>query len=128
MPGSGRGRSNRPAQLTSSLTFNAKSIRALTRISKELNQDSIVPMVPLIQANLRRGLAEGLENALINGDITGTHQDSDITGATNVAKAWPGLRKLALANNYKTDASTWALETIRTMRKNMGVFGINPTG
>jgi hypothetical protein len=111
---------------TANITFNAKSIGALTRISKELNQDSIIPMVPFIQRNLMRGLAEGIENALVNGDTTGTHQDSDVTGATNVAKAWPGLRKLALANNYKTDASTWSLETIRTMRKNMGVFGINP--
>jgi hypothetical protein len=111
---------------TANITFNAKSIGAMTRISKELNQDSIIPMVPLIQKNLLRGLANGLENALLNGDITGTHMDTDTTGSTNVAKAWPGLRKLALANGYKVDLGTFDLAGLRKMRIKMGQFGINP--
>lgn len=111
---------------TSSLTFNAKSIAALTRISKELNQDSLIPMIPFIQRNLLQGLANGLENALINGDITATHQDTDTTGSTNVAKSFNGLRKYALANNWKKDAATWTLTTLRDMRKAMGKYGIDP--
>src|SRR3954447_5255097 len=67
---------------TGNVTFTATSLGAMTRISKELDQDSIVPLVPLIQRNLLRGLANGLENAVINGDTTGTHQDSDTTGST----------------------------------------------
>lgn len=73
-----------------------------------------------------RGLADGIENALINGDTTGTHQDSDMTGATNVAKAWKGFRKHALEQSYTYDASTWTLAAVRAMRKEMGKFGINP--
>jgi hypothetical protein len=111
---------------TANITFNAKSIGALTRISKELNQDSIVPMVPFIQSALMRGLAEGIENALINGDTTATHQDSDITGATNVGKSWNGFRKLAIANGYTYDAAVWTIDAVRNMRKSMGKFGINP--
>ena len=113
---------------TGNITFSAKSIGAATRVSKELNQDSIVPMVPFIQRNLLRGLANGLENALINGDTTATHQDSDTEaeGATAVAAAWKGYRKLAIENSYTVDASTWTLDTFRGMRKDMGKFGVNP--
>jgi len=113
---------------TANLTFNAKSIGAMTRISKELNQDSILPMVPMIQKNLLRGLGNGLENALVNGDVTGTHQDTDTAAASAsaVAKAWPGLRKLALVNNYSVDLSTFNLAGLRAMRVKMGQFGINP--
>src|SRR3954454_22623930 len=62
---------------TANVTLTATSFGALTRISRELDQDSIVPLVPMIQRNLLRGLANGLEDAVLNGDTTGTHQDSD---------------------------------------------------
>jgi hypothetical protein len=113
---------------TGQVTFTATSLGAMVRISKELTQDSIVPYVPLIQRGLLRGLAVGLENALINGDTTGTHQDSDTTGSTNVAKAFKGLRKHALANNYKYDNGGGAitLSNMRNTRKLMGIYGVNP--
>jgi hypothetical protein len=113
---------------TANVTFTAKSIGAMTRVSKELNQDSIIPMVPFIQSNLMRGLANGLENALINGDSTATHQDTDTeaAGATHVAAGWKGLRKHAIENSYSVDISTWNLSKLRDMRKLMGKFGINP--
>lgn len=113
---------------SANVTFTAKSIGAMTRISKELTQDAIIPMVPFIQSNLMRGLANGLENALINGDSTATHQDTDTeaAGATNVAAGWKGLRKFALENSYTVDINTFNLTKLRTMRKTMGKFGINP--
>src|SRR5215218_10249236 len=49
---------------TGQVTFTATSMGAMTRVSKELDQDSIVPMVPFIQRQLLRGLAVGLENAI----------------------------------------------------------------
>lgn len=87
---------------TSNFTFDAKSIGALTRISEELNQDSIVPMVPFIQSSLMRGLAEGIEQALINGDTTVTHQDSDITVIGSAGKDRATLPNLLLgiSNSY----------------------------
>lgn len=113
---------------TANLTLTAVSIGAATRVSKELDQDSIVPMVPFIQKNLMRGLANGLENAMINGDSTATHQDTDTeaAGPTNVAAGWKGFRKHAIENSYTVDASTWDIDKLRAMRKSMGKFGINP--
>jgi len=113
---------------TAGVTFTAVSIGAATRVSKELTRDSIIPLVPMIQENLLRGLGYGLENALINGDTTGTHQDSDVSAATDVRKAFKGLRKLALANSYSVDfAGVMNLANLRTLRKKLGLYGIDPT-
>jgi hypothetical protein len=113
---------------TAGVTFTAVSIGAATRVSKELTQDSIVPLVPMIQSNLLRGLGNGLESALINGDTTNTHQDSDTTGATDVRKAFKGLRKLALANGYSVDFSgSVSLANVRKLRTKMGMYGIDPS-
>lgn len=113
---------------TAGLTMTAVSIGAATRVSKELDQDSIVPMVPFIQKNLMRGLANGLEDALVNGDSTATHQvaDTEAAGPTNVAAGWKGFRKHAIEQTYTVDAATWTIDTLRGMRKEMGKFGINP--
>lgn len=112
---------------TAKVTFTAKDIATLTYVSNDETQDSIVPMVPFIQENMTRGLAEGLENALINGDTTGSHQDADVTAANDTRKAWNGLRKHAIANSYKVDLSTFNLTNLRSLRKQMGKYGVNPS-
>jgi HK97 family phage major capsid protein len=110
---------------TANVTFTAHDLGALTYVSNDETEDSIIPMVPFIQENLIRGLAEGIEQAIINGDTTATHQDSDVTASSDSRKAWKGLRKYALANNYKVDISTFSLSTMRSMRKSMGKYGSN---
>jgi hypothetical protein len=118
-----------PSQFsTGQVTFNAHTLGAMTRVSFELDQDSIVPMVPMIQRNLLRGHAQGLEDAIINGDTTGTHQDSDVTSATDPRKGgWKGLRKYAIANSLTVDGATFNSTALRTARSKMGKYGINPT-
>lgn len=113
---------------TAKVTFTAKDIATLTYVSNDETQDSIVPMVPFIQSNMLRALAEGVENAIINGDTTATHQDTDTesAGATAVATAWKGLRKHALEQSYKVDISTFNLSALRSMRKMMGKYGTSP--
>ena len=111
---------------TTGLTLDSVSIAALTRVSKELTQDSVVPMIPFIQDSLLRGLAEGVEDAIFNGDVTATHMDTGVSGATNIKKAWPGLRKLCLANNWKVDLGTYSLSTLRDMITMMDIYGMNP--
>jgi hypothetical protein len=114
---------------TGQITLTSVSMGAMTRISKELDQDSIAPMVPFIQRNLRRGLAVGLETAIINGDTTGTHMDADTTASNDPRKAFPGLRKLAIANGWKVDngAGAITLTNMRKVRAAMGIYGYNPT-
>ena len=112
---------------TGQITLNSVSMGALVRMSKELDQDSIAPMVPFIQRNLLRGLAQGLETAIVNGDVTATHQDSNVSAANDPQKAWPGLRKLAIGSGWKIDNGGGAitLTQMRRVRALMGIYGYN---
>jgi HK97 family phage major capsid protein len=112
---------------TAQVNFKARTIGAMTRVSKKANRDSIIPLIPYIQFKLLRALAVGRENAIINGDISSTHQDSGVTGAKDVRKAWPGLRKLAIANGWTIDAADFSADTIFEGLAMMGEYGVeNP--
>ena len=105
---------------TSSITFTAKGMGAGIVTSDEETEDSIIPILPFIRTELARALADGEENALINGDDATTHQDTDVAalGASDIRKIFDGLRFDALAN-ASGDASgtlTYAL-MISTLKK-----------
>jgi hypothetical protein len=71
-----------------------------------------------------------LETALLNGDITATHMDSDTTDAADARKIWSGLRKRALANStygsYDFAGGAITDAKLLALKKLMGKFGINP--
>lgn len=114
--------------ITSALTFTAVGHGAKVLVSKEMEEDSIIPVLPMLRNEIVRALVEGREDAVINGDTTGTHQDSDVAsaGADHRAKMFKGLRKYAIASSYKTDISTLTTTALRTLRRNMGKFGVYP--
>jgi hypothetical protein len=70
-------------------------------------------------------LGADIEDAIVNGDTTGTHQDSDVTASDDPRKNWNGLRKLAPPAPRPT-ASNAALTVahLRTNRKKMGKYGV----
>lgn len=112
---------------TAKMTFNAKKIAALVRLSDELEQDSIVPAIPYIQRKLLSGIAAGEENAFINGDTAAAHMDSNVTLATDVRKSVDGLRKKGLANTKKVDfAGSATTANLRALRAGLGIYGANP--
>jgi HK97 family phage major capsid protein len=112
---------------TRKITLTAVKFAAEALVSKELEEDSIVPILPFIREELVSQMAHDMEDAVINGDTTGTHQDSDVTAATDPRKNWDGLRKLANAG-AKTDGGNAVLTAamLRTNRKKMGKYGVNP--
>ena len=112
---------------TKDITFNAKKLAVRSVWSEEVDQDSIVPVQEYLRKKLARALADAQEDATINGDTAGTHQDNDVTSATDRRKAWDGYRKLALSA-AKKDASNVvpSLQLIRDVRRQLGKFGVNP--
>src|SRR5262249_43416370 len=71
-------------------------------------------------------LAADFEDCLINGDTTGTHQDSDVTASNDPRKNFSGLRKLAISA-AKTDlanAAPTVANSVRVNRKKMGKYGV----
>lgn len=112
---------------TAKITLTAKKFGVRSVWSDEVDQDSIIPIQEFARKKLARAMADAQEEATLNGDITGTHQDSDVTAATDRRKAWSGYRKLT-ESGAKVDASNAdpSLIKMRNVRMNMGKYGVNP--
>jgi len=113
--------------ITGKTTFTAVGHGGIVLVSDEATEDSMVPMLPFIQQEIATGLAEGREDFIVNGDTAGTHEDSDITGASDRRKVALGLRALAHDNSYTQDLATLSIGNLRKMRKNMGKYGVAPS-
>lgn len=117
------------AALSGNFSLAARDIGAYQGISSDASEDSIIPILPRMQRLLAQGLARGIENAILNGDVSGTHQDSDTDalGATAVQKAWSGLRFYALNTaGCSEDLATFTADACVTLKQDMGIYGIAP--
>ena len=112
---------------TRKISLDAKKFAGRMLVSRELEEDSIVAILPFMRQELVEYLAADLEDTLLNGDTAGTHQDNDTTAADDPRKLWDGLRK-RVAAGAKTDAAAGNLTVamLRTNRKTMGKYGVNP--
>lgn len=109
----------------SAATITAKKFGVLVDLSTESIEASIVPAVEYIRERMARGIANGLENALINGDSSATHMDADVTSANDVRKAWNGLRKVAKDRATDTVSLATFDETgLLKVKAEMGAYGI----
>ena len=111
---------------TASFTLTAKKLAGRIVFSEELNEDSITPILPLLTQNIVTALASAEEQALINGDTSATHMDSDVTAASDARKAWDGLRKLCPAGT-KVDSSSFTGDAISSIRSKLGKYGVRPS-
>ena len=113
---------------TAKRTLTAVKLGVKVTFTEELNEDSIIPVLPTLEGNLAYALEEGREQATINGDSGGTHQDNDVGASTTDRRvAWDGLRKYALANSgSKVSLGTFSTSNVRSMRAAMGKYGVNP--
>lgn len=110
---------------TSDQTLTAKKLKARLLWSDEFNEDSIIAVLPMLRKELATGGAEALEDCLINGDTTATHQDSDVTESTDRRKIWNGLRDQC-PSGTKVDLGTFATATLLSILTKMGKYAVNP--
>ncbi|MCK4518117.1 phage major capsid protein, partial [Candidatus Babeliales bacterium] len=69
--------------------------------------DSIVQIVPILRQEIAFGLADGMEDALINGDNTATHQDTGLTATDMYTRdRFMGLRWKAAADSKTFDTQS----------------------
>lgn len=111
---------------TTNVTLSAVKIAGRVLFSEELSEDSIIPIAAFVKKSLARSLAEAFEDAVLNGDTAGTHQDFDVTAATDARKAWDGLRKMCQSGN-KVDLGTFNTAGLRQMRQKLGKYGVMPS-
>jgi HK97 family phage major capsid protein len=120
------------------LTLTAKKFANRVNLSDELTEDGIVAMLPLIREDIATSQARAVEDTLINGDTTATHQDSDVTGVDDVRKSISGIRKLInTAAKYDVDedgSGSLDIEDFRNARKLMtntagaAIYGADTAG
>jgi HK97 family phage major capsid protein len=115
---------------TEKIIFNSSKFFEMYEISEECNEDSAVDMITIGRDEIFKSIGRSFESAIINGDTTATHMDSDVTLADDSDKAWKGLRKLALqnsANGVTIDIGGAASATkISEMLKAAGKFSTQP--
>lgn len=95
---------------TAQALFTAVKMRALELASREVNDDSMIAVMPFLQRSIVQALAEGRETTLLNGDGGATHMDYDVESgaATLVEKSWDGLRRIALDRSATQDINSFA--------------------
>ena len=116
---------------TSALTFDAAhKMVELYNLPEELNEDSAVAFLSLGRQQVLDAQIKALETAMLNGDTTGTHMDSNVTVSSDARKAWMGLRKLALANSANGSVVSFGAAVssskLDEVLASAGKFGINP--
>jgi HK97 family phage major capsid protein len=113
---------------SSSQTLTAKKLKARVLFSDELSEDSIIPILPMLRADLAKAGAEALEDVILNGDTTATHLDADVTDSRDRRKAFNGLRDMsALVTATKKDLATFSTATVASIFTAMGKYGIQPS-
>ena len=129
---------------TAKITFTAKAHAVAIPVSPELIEDAIVDIVAAIRSEIAYGLADGEEDALLNGDLgsssDGTHRDTTTVTAAmtdDIRRAFFGLRFTSLNDSKSWDtqsatagvgdaATTFGAKDVRYNRALMGGLGINP--
>lgn len=112
---------------TSKITLEAKKLVEHMCLPEELNEDSAPQILSLVRSEVTTAQSRAWETAIINGDDSGTHMDTDVTGTVDARTTWKGLRKLALANSATVNfgAAATTVTNLRAMRALMGKFGVS---
>jgi HK97 family phage prohead protease/HK97 family phage major capsid protein len=114
---------------TSNAALTAVKARARIQISTELTEDSVVPIIPWVENQAARAIVRAIERGIINGQAT-ADIDTGYGGiaSTDFRKAWDGLRYhyQNSLTSLGVDLSTFSAANLRTVRKNMGVYGLYP--
>lgn len=136
---------NNPVELSKSdigtgkITFNANIHAVAVPVSPELIEDAIVDLVGEIRSEIATALNEGMEKAIINGDTTAIHRDTNIVtdNTYDIRKSFMGLRFIAIdsSKTFDTQSTTagvgdgttaFAAKDVRYTRQLMGDLGVNP--
>jgi hypothetical protein len=93
----------------------------------DMEEDSIIPWVPMMRDQAAYGAARALDRTILDGDETATHRDFDVTASNDFRKAIYGLRKMCTANDLDASGATFDLDDIHTLRTSLGIYGKDPS-
>ena len=113
---------------TRRVTLEAVKLASRIIFSEEMNEDSLIPVLPYIKNRLVEALAVAEEQAVINGQVLPVpHQDSDVVNFMDARFAWNGLRWWARnCGAVQINLSTFNTANLRAIRRAMGIYGADP--
>jgi len=120
---------------TGNATLTARKIMAEVDFSGEVTEDSIIPIVPAIRANLVRKGAQTIDDLIVHGDTetagTGNVNTDDAAAAAgSFYLAFNGLRKFCLVTNtgqVKQFAGAFTTTLFLNTRALLGKYGARPS-
>lgn len=116
---------------TDEIIFTAKKIMANVDFSDELDQDSILAVLPLVRRKIIEAFALGQEQIVLNGDTTSgaTNLNGDLTSTPeDVRLTVKGLRALANSGDKISFASGgFSADNLRALRSGMKKYGKSPS-
>ena len=132
--------SDNPAQYTaSSVKTSQKSITVKGLASRFLiddaaQEDSAIAVIPALQRQIVMDLNDAMEDALINGDDSGTHQDAiadwnirsrwgtspALGGSSDHRRMFKGMRKQAFDRSATADLSGFTFAKLLGLKAQMG--------
>jgi HK97 family phage major capsid protein len=117
--------------VTTKLDYSCKVLQGYYDYPEDLSEQSVVQLLPVVQQSILKDWSATLDDLILNGDDTATHQDTDIAalGATYHLKAWKGLRKLALAATLTQAGGGVAVSTalLAATIKSLGKYSVRLT-
>ena len=134
--------SNSPSSLTrsqletSNVSLDAKVLAVATPFSFEFTEDSVIPVMPMVRRDVALGIADAVENSIINGDLSAAdstgHFDTGLGSLDSDHQlcAWEGYRGLTNAaekQNFNTGTEDFSTSNFRNIRKLMKRYGVRPT-
>lgn len=106
--------------------FDAKVMMVPILITEEFAEDTLMDyMTELTEEHIPMALAQGLEKAIINGDVAKTHQD-DGEATNSVARNFDGLRRIALERTGTVSGATYNMAMFTSALRKAGKFGVRP--
>lgn len=114
--------------VTGQLVLTPKKYKGRTQVSREVTEDSIIAILPYVSNSVQYSIGWAWEYALLTGQATGTHFDTNITASTDARKSVNGLRYFAdsIRSTDGVDGSSFNVGVIQNCRAKMGKYGINP--
>jgi HK97 family phage prohead protease len=116
---------------TSNITLTPKKLSAIAMWTGEMDEQSLVPMLPFLQSEMAISGAEVIDEILISGDTVTTSSNVSDYGDGSISTSWhlllaKGLRAHALLDGSAANArsgSTLTAEDFLLTKKLMGTNG-----
>ena len=106
----------RSTPTTSAPVFTAKTLYVMGAWSREADQESIVPLIPVFDQEMAYAMAYGWDNGIVNGQLSGTIDTGDDPATTDPRDVYDGIRKDAkLTGKQKDFGGTVTVESLSAM-------------